>query len=246
MRLSKKAPLKSTKPKANLSLGRNADPNLNRKLKSLQIEKMTSKLLRLRTSKKRRTSQPTQNPKSQLIIMKSRLLRKIRLVRKKLSRRASLKLVKLRKSQRTSFTMAGKPSVSDLIYRTIVTKQGISTNHSEDTGETQGTNEEDTMEVAVLITIRLITASNLTTKAIGCTTETLTQDAISTAATIDISDRASIRVKERSEHLVSLLSPQVMVDQAKEPTMSSFMTGKSNKDVNFQPGQLKESILRSD
>lgn len=244
--LSKKILLKSKRLRVSLSLGRSADPNRNHKLKSLQIQKTTSKALINRLSRRKKTSLPTLNLRSQQIDRRRSLPRKKRQTKEKLSRRASLKHVRQRKSQRISSTMEGKHSVSGLISQTIVTKVGVSTNHSGVIGETLDTSEEVTTVAVVRISTPVSTATNPTTKAIGCTMETPIQVATSMEGAIDTKDRASTKDNERLEHLVNLLSPQVMVDQAKVPMMSSFMTERSSKSVNYQPGQLKKSIPWSD
>jgi hypothetical protein len=142
--------------------------------------------------------------------------------------------------------MEGKHSGNGLISQMIVTKVGASTNHSGVIGETLDTKEEVTTVAVVQIFTPISTVTNPTTKAIGCTMGTPIQVATSMEEAIDTRDRASTKDNERLEHLVNLLSPQVMVDQAKVPMMSSFMTERSSKSVNYQPGQLKKSILRSD
>jgi hypothetical protein len=104
---------------------------------------------------------------------------------------------------------------------------------------------EVTMEEAALTTTSRIIGhpTTVVVVATGCTTVVCTKEG-ATATGSNAKD--STKVLVRSEHLVVLLSPQVMVVQERTQTMTSSTIGSTSKNVNFPRGLLSRSSPESD
>ncbi len=140
-----------------------------------------------------------------------------------------------------------------MITRTIANRLGEATLIQGATGELLAT--EGTEVVATTVAVDLTTISRilalLTTTAMvvatGCKTATFTRAMKAEATTTDrVKVRGSTKALVKLEHLVELLSPQVMVDQERRRLMTSSTIETINKSVNFQPSLLRMSTLRSD
>ena len=230
------------------SLVLKADPSPSHRLGSLlSAKKSQSKLSsRRRSPKKRRTDQPTKGDRSRqspLIATRKNLKRQLRRSppTEKWKRRASRSPERQIRSQTKSSTTEVMPSGSAQIIKVIslVVRTPI-----------QKATEATAIAVAVTMVVGPTTNSNiighLTTVvavATGCMMVACTRAG---ATVTGISVRASTKDLARSEHLVVLLSPQVMVVQERTQTMTSSTIGSTSKNVNFPRGLLSRSSPESD